>query len=293
MDNSIMSITDKLNDLKIAKQDIKSAIQEKGVTPTGGLSTYADAIRDIQTGGGNVKLSPNTMFGGSHTITYIPNMDTSEYTTMYGMFSECYQLKNVPLFDTRNVTSMGFMFEECNSLQSVPLFDTRNVTSMRGMFSMRPYDIIYPYIPESQLVSVPQFDTSKVTDMVFMFQYCVNLQSVPQFDTSKVTDMAYMFYNCRNLETIPQFDTGNATDMSALFYNCSNLTNLGGFKNLSANLDLYSCYKLTHESLMNVINNLAIVESTKTLKLNSLSIEKLSANDITIAIDKGWTITTA
>ena len=43
-----MSIADKLQDLIDAKADMKSAIESKGVEVTGGLSTYADAIRDIE-----------------------------------------------------------------------------------------------------------------------------------------------------------------------------------------------------------------------------------------------------
>ena len=41
------TIADKLQDLIDAKADMKSAIESKGVTPTGGLSTYADAISQI------------------------------------------------------------------------------------------------------------------------------------------------------------------------------------------------------------------------------------------------------
>ena len=42
------TIADKLQDLVMAKEDMKSALIEKGVTPTGGLSTYADAVREIE-----------------------------------------------------------------------------------------------------------------------------------------------------------------------------------------------------------------------------------------------------
>lgn len=47
LDTSHVSIADKLQDLIEAKADMKAALQEKGVTPTGGLSTYADAISKI------------------------------------------------------------------------------------------------------------------------------------------------------------------------------------------------------------------------------------------------------
>lgn len=42
-----MSISDRLQELISCKSDIKTAIEEKGVSVTGGLSTYADAIKQI------------------------------------------------------------------------------------------------------------------------------------------------------------------------------------------------------------------------------------------------------
>jgi hypothetical protein len=69
---------------------------------------------------------------------------------------------------------------------------------------------------------------------------------------------------------------------------CSNLTNLGGFKGLKADFDLSYCEKLTHESLMNVINNLAEVETYTTLTLGSVNLDKLTDDEKAIAINKGW-----
>ena len=48
-----MSIATKLAKLKTIKQDIKSALEEKGQTPSNVFSTYANNIRAIETGGGS------------------------------------------------------------------------------------------------------------------------------------------------------------------------------------------------------------------------------------------------
>lgn len=45
----IMTTADRLNDLITAKEDMKSAIEEKGVEVTGGLTSYADAINSLNT----------------------------------------------------------------------------------------------------------------------------------------------------------------------------------------------------------------------------------------------------
>ena len=48
-----MSIATKLAKLKTIKQDIKSALEEKGQTPSNVFSTYANNIRAIESGGGS------------------------------------------------------------------------------------------------------------------------------------------------------------------------------------------------------------------------------------------------
>ena len=128
-----------------------------------------------------------------------------------------------------------------------------------------------------------------------MFSYCSSLTSIPQLDTSNVKIMSSMFDSCRSLTSIPQLDTSNVTSMSTIFgYGTINtLTDLGGFKNLSISITSYfldQCPKLTVDSLMNVINNLATV-SDKSLKFGSTNLNKLTPEQIAVATANGWTLT--
>ena len=141
----------------------------------------------------------------------------------------------------------------------------------------------------------PFFDTTNVTNMGNMFYNCRSLTSIPLLDTSKVQDMNNMFSGCNSLTSIPLLDTTNSTNMSYFFGfdNLNNLTYLGGFKNLSISINSYfleRCPNLTVESLMNVINNLATV-SGKSLSIGSTNLNKLTAEQIAIATNKGWTLT--
>ena len=63
-----MSIATKLAKLKTIKQDIKSALEEKGQTPSNVFSTYANNIRAIEMGGGS----------GEITIPSVTNLVVSE-----------------------------------------------------------------------------------------------------------------------------------------------------------------------------------------------------------------------
>ena len=91
-----MSIADKLQELVDSKDDMKSAIREKGVEVEGGLTSYASAIRKIQTGSGSGDdINWNGVrFGGSRRIPLKSN-ELYKCGDMDSMFEGCdiYMLK--------------------------------------------------------------------------------------------------------------------------------------------------------------------------------------------------------
>ena len=214
-------------------------------------------------------------------------------TTAYGLYNGDNKLVYAPLIDISNVTNMSRMFYNCSQLTNVPLFDTSKATDMSYMFNGC-----------SQLTSIPQLDTSKVTQMVSMFYNCSQLTSIPQLDTSKVTSMSSTFETCSSLTSIPLLDCGNVNNVGYMFgfSNLTKLTEMGGLKDLGkqSNLSIVSsyfinkCTNLTHESIMNIINNLydrkSAGYSVLTIKLDSKVLALLSDDDIAIATNKGWTI---
>ena len=242
-----MSIADKLTLLINTKQDIKSAISEKGVEVTGGMTTYADAIRRIETGGGGGSISSvdipvglkfaystinelpqlNLDYGyedGSYMfyncrelirIEHINSKEGSYLTNMRYMFTRCWKLKSLPLLDTSNVNNMEFMFSGCNSLTTIPQLDTSKVTVMSSMFN-----------DCKSLTTIPLLDTSNVTDMYTMFEGCKMLNSIPSLNTSKVNTMYGMFLGCESLTNIPLLNTSNVNDMGYMFVDCSLLTTI-------------------------------------------------------------------
>ena len=158
------------------------------------------------------------------------------------------------------------------------------------------------------LKKVPVF-TVTGTSARQLFWQCSKLTTIPQLDTSNVTNISQMFYDCSNLTTIPLLNFSNVKNMYSLWgsWGGQNLTTLGGFQNLGQNydtnananysnykLDLSNSSKLTHDSLMNVINNLYDIATkgcnTQRLSLTTISISKLSADEIAIATNKGWSV---
>lgn len=66
---------------------------------------------------------------------------------------------------------------------------------------------------------------------------------------------------------------------------------INGNLELSVSFDLSPCIKLTHDSLMNVLNSIQTVTTTQTLTLGSTNLAKLTDDEKKIATDKGWTLT--
>ena len=236
--------------------------------------------------------------GVTYTYKYITGGDfvpvDMTLTNVGNLYKMAQNLVIDVQFDISNITDMTNMFYQCSNLTSIPQLDTSKVTNMTNMF----YQC-------SNLTSIPQLDTSNVISMSGMFSNCNSLTSIPQLDTSKVTNMYAMFQSCSNLTSIPQLDCSKVSDISTFFgySDIKALTFLGGFKNLGASSSLSgtsSTYVLakapniTHESIMNVINNLydraSAGYSVLTLKLHANTLALLSDDDKAIATNKGWTL---
>ena len=224
------------------------------------------------------------------------NPNTNNVTNMSYMFYECVNLSSVPVLDTSNVTNMSCMLMNCESLKSIPLFNTSNVT-----------DISYSFYGCRSLIEIPLLDTSNVTDVSCLLVYCRKLTTVPAFNTSKVTSMRSMFEHCSGLVTIPELNASNTSNLRSMFDDCTALTTFGGLKNIGMSYDtsrnandyqytlnLSDSPLLTHDSLMNVINNLYDIKSKgvkpQTLQLGNTNKAKLTAEEIAIATNKGWNV---
>lgn len=160
---------------------------------------------------------------------------------------------------------------------------------------------------------VPSLNIGNRTSSYDMFAQMNSLLSIEEIDTSNVTDMSGMFRECENLITIPALNAEKVTNLDGVLSYTSSLTNLGGFVNLGMAYDTskeanYSYYtlqlgrlymdsyskNLTHESLMNIINNLYDIKTkgcnAQKLILGSTNVNKLTSEEIALATNKGWTV---
>lgn len=182
--------------------------------------------------------------------------------------------------DTENVTNMNNMFYNCANLTTIPQLNTGKVTTMNSMF----YNC-------SKLTTIPLLNTSNVTNMSTMFFGCNSLTTIPQLNTGKVTNMKNMFYSCNSLTKIPQLDTSNVTgtNMNNIFAGCSSLKSIL-MTGMKVSFDISASTKFERADLLIILNNLATVTTTQTLKMGATNLAKLTDEDKAIATNKGWTL---
>lgn len=265
---------------------IANAIRSKKNTTDKIIATdFPNAIESIESGDISEyfcdTLTGNT--SSSSTLIYryikkIPDGIKVVGTVAKNLFTDCTGLKEVGKIDTSEIIDFTNMFRECN-----------------------------------ELIKIAQIDTSKGEIFESMLLGCSALLDIPKIDTSNGIIFGWFFRECVKLRTILELDMGNAVSISDMLYNCKELVNLGGFKNLGKaftqetnnyskySLNLTSCDKLTHESLMNVINSLYDLNLsynvanggtlyTQKLTLGTTNKAKLTSEEIAIATQKGWTI---
>lgn len=265
--------------------------QEKEITPT---RTVQEITPDIgYTGLSKVTVKGYTSNVATKTITKNGTYKASD-DDLDGYSEVEVETSGVDINDWWETS--GSYKRPYQYIKKIPLIPIGNVPILYGLF--------YEY---SSLITIPQLDTSNATNMNNMFYRCQSLETIPQLDTSNVTGMNQMFYQCHALTTVPKLNANKLINVSDVFYNCSSLTIFGGFQNLgmaydttpSANyhdytLTLYSCSMLSHDSLVNVLNNLYDIATKgcnpQQLILGSTNLKKLTAEEIAIATNKGWTV---
>lgn len=262
--------------------DVADSIREKkgstGVIPAANFDTE---IESIPSGGGvdindyfNVTINNQSRydFSNKHYIKRLPKVTVApSVVTIVSSFAK-WSLTTAPEIDFANVVNVAYLFESALNLVSTPEYDLKNITQMDGMFSD-----------------------------------CQSLESVNILNTNKATTAQTVFANCSALIEVPALNLENCQNVRLMFINCRNLTNLGGLVDLGKaflttasenytnyTITLSSSYKLTHESLMNVINNLYDIATAgvpaQQLIIGATNLAKLTESEIKIATDKGWTV---
>lgn len=140
-------------------------------------------------------------------------------------------------------------------------------------------------------------DTSKATSLSSMFGYSAVLD-VPVINTTSADQVDRIFESSRILKTIDTLvlrDNGSQT-FNNVFVNCNELENLAIEGAIGQNgFNVQWCSKLTHDSLISIINALQDKTSDTSgtvwkVTVGETNLAKLSDDELEIARQKGWNI---
>jgi hypothetical protein len=129
----------------------------------------------------------------------------------------------------------------------------------------------------------------------YLFWNCANITDtkVDIHLTAAAGNNSSTFSGCTNLVTIRKLIIAERTTFSSSFASCAKLEGLTIEGVIGNDMTLSPCTKLTHDSLMSVINHLKDYSgtgTTKTMTLGANNLNKLTADEKKIATDKGWTL---
>lgn len=139
-----------------------------------------------------------------------------------------------------------------------------------------------------------EMDFSKSSGWVsYVFSQARYITRLGKLDFHNASEMYDIFGNCTRLQTIDLLIVSPQCGFTTTFSNCSALENITFDGEIGKNINFSYSPKLTHTSLMSIINHLKDYNgsgTTYTLTLGATNLAKLNPEDIALGQDKGWTI---
>lgn len=232
-----------MSELEISKQDIKGAIQSKGVTPSGGLSSYAEAILSIPTSSVMGSLEETITENGEYTFNPIDNgvegYNKVDITVDIEVPEYNSQSKTVEI--KKNGSQTVIPDEGYDGLSSVEI--EVNVASSGGGKTQIPNGFRFTG-GDMAAVDFSQYDWSMVYDTSNFFKGCTHStgdwSNFEQNFNGEVLSLDYMFgimgdnYAASVYDGVPSLpNLGNLTsDALSAAYMCYNNKNLTDISNL-------------------------------------------------------------
>lgn len=138
----------------------------------------------------------------------------------------------------------------------------------------------------------------KIISCYAMFRNCTSLTSITMDSfiagyEGSMSSYDYMFAGCSNLVTIDAIDLTRWSNVSNMFSGCTKLENLTitNIKDASlTNWGLSQCTALTVASIVSIFNALPVASASRTITIGTTNKNKLSAEQLAIATNKGWTV---
>lgn len=253
----------------------------------------------------NCKLGEDGISGDSLEI------DTSFATSLRGCFKDAWSytlsIRRILNWNVSNVTDLSYCFENSTNLLAtkfnegeLDVWDTSNVKRFDYCFA----EIVGGFY---ELETIPHWDFSSAESVAGMLSGQPGLKKIPRINLKSLNSWRWMLES--TITDQNGDDTGSTGTRPMIYYE---LTDIGGFVDLKAMQDHYfiqHCPNLTVESLNNIIRDLYDWETNPEslnvrdynqynydlynaliLNFGEVNLNKLTDDQIAIAIAKGWTL---
>jgi surface protein len=207
----------------------------------------------------------NSLFMGCESLTsvnFISNWDVSDVVYMNQVFYHCKKLTQIDLsnWNVSKVLELKNMFDGCSNLTELKINFTVNNTNLMGFINGC-----------SSLTDLSNMVLSGTTSNINHFAYGVpattlDLSGLDMSEATNAIDI-YTFVNSKIVEFYPP-------------------------TNINVNIDIRYAITLSVDSVVRIFNNLMTTTETKTITLHNGMLNSLTEDQIAIATNKGWTVTT-
>lgn len=255
----------------------------------------------------NSEITPNTYSTGqwSKIIKKIPITVSISNGVLHGLFSNFPSNVEVPMISIpdNKVRNAGNAFDYAT-------LNSKNIENIESLdfSSCTVLSYLFRYVKTVGTIQPPQnIDCSSATSLQLMFGSSDFSGAINLKNTQNIQYFTQFAENCSNITKIGLIDCSSAIGLVNFFRGCISLKEIGGFANLGKaystsvaqnyfeyTLDLTSCSELTHESIINIFNNLYNISEKgvkpQLIKVDSIAKKTLTDDDIKIATDKGWTV---
>lgn len=238
-------------------------------------------LREVEFSNMNKVQYTTEAFKNCGSIQTINGLNTSTALGMNSTFNNCTALKYISPIDISNAQSVNYLFYNCQSLSSITLTDTSAITK----------SLYYAFCECRSLKNIYGLENVKPTNLAYCFENCFALETAPEMDTSNVRDFRSAFLYATSLTTVPKYDVSkDVNGLHSTFIGCGKLTNLGGFTGLKGAIDLSYSDLITRESMLNIFNEAATITNTYSIGISQTVYDRLTEDDIAIAVGKGWNV---
>lgn len=245
------------------------------------------------------------------SLLKVPKLNYANVQYTQNMFSGCKSLTTeaINAMNLPKLKDCGYMFYGCTSMTEIPAIDISEINCNGNGNTSNLFGNSGLIVADLSNMKLPSYNQYKQHYSPNWFYLCKNLIEIKNWNTNYLVNAEYMFQEIPNLKKMCALDFSNVINVRSVMPNSGvpALEDFGGFINLgkayttnsSSNdynykLDMSKEIKLTHESLMNVINGLYDIASagvaTQQLILGSTNLAKLTEDEIAIATTKGWSV---